>query len=290
MPISLQEVRQRILIALFSDDELMDALVLKGGNALTLIYKVGSRASLDMDFSIKNAFEDVDKAGKRIIDALKQEFARIGYVLFDEKFEVKPSQRLVDQPKWWGGYQVEFKLAVRATFDKFANDLEGLRRNSEVLGPLQKRKYTIDISQHEFCEGKVQREVDDYIIYVYSLEMIAAEKLRAICQQMSEYKMAHTKTARARDFYDIHEVITGNGIDLGSKENQAIIAAVFAAKEVSLSLLARIVDYRDFHAPDWPAVADSISGEKQSFGFYFDFVVDLATKLDALGIVDAPLA
>ena len=82
----LEEVRRRILIALFSDDELMDALVLKRGNALALIYKVGSRASLDMDFSIKNDFDDIDKAGRRIIAALKQELGRAGYVLFDERF------------------------------------------------------------------------------------------------------------------------------------------------------------------------------------------------------------
>ena len=36
MAISLEEVRRRILIAMFSDDELMDELVLKGGNALAL--------------------------------------------------------------------------------------------------------------------------------------------------------------------------------------------------------------------------------------------------------------
>jgi hypothetical protein len=226
MAISLEEVRRRILIALFSDDELMDALVLKGGNALALIYKVGSRASLDMDFSIKNAFADVDKAGERILAALKHEFGVAGYVLFDEKFGVKPSQPTSDQPAWWGGYQVEFKLAVEATYDKFADDLEGLRRNSEVLGPLQKRKYTIDISQNEFCEGKVQREVDDYIIYVYSLEMIAAEKLRALCQQMPEYKFNRTPSPRARDFYDIHQIVDTNGIDLTTDANLAIISAV----------------------------------------------------------------
>jgi hypothetical protein len=43
MAISLEEVRRRILIALFSDDELMDILVLKGGNALALVHKVGLR-------------------------------------------------------------------------------------------------------------------------------------------------------------------------------------------------------------------------------------------------------
>ena len=69
----------------------------------------------------------------------------------------------------------------------FAMISMALRRRAEVVGPQQMRKYTIDISHHEFCEGKVKREVDDYTIYVYSLEMIAAEKLRAICQQMPEY-------------------------------------------------------------------------------------------------------
>ncbi len=288
MPITLEDVRRNILIALFSDDELMDALVLKGGNALALVYGVGSRASLDMDFSMKGAFDDVDRVGKRISDSLKREFANAGYVVFDDKFEVKPSRRVADQPDWWGGYRVEFKLALRATFDKFGHDLEQLRRNSEILGPLQRRTYTIDISAHEFCEGKVQREIDDYVIYVYSLEMIAAEKLRAICQQMPEYKIARTPAPRARDFYDIYQTIASNEIDMLSEDNQAIIVAVFAAKGVPLSLLARIGDYRGFHSPDWPAVADSISGQKQPFDFYFDFVVDLATKLDALGIVDAP--
>jgi hypothetical protein len=257
--------------------------VLKGGNALALIYKVGSRASLDMDFSMQNAFADVEEAGARIRRTLKQEFARAGYVLFDEKFEIKPSKPVAGQPEWWGGYQVEFKLALQATYDKFAGDLEGLRRNSEVLGPQQKRKYTIDISQHEFCEGKVQREVDDYIIYVYSLEMIAAEKLRAICQQMPGYIHNRSHTPRARDFYDICQILEANGIDMTTAENRETLAAVFIAKGVSLEQLGRIKDFRDFHAPDWPAVSDSITGEKKNFDYYFDYVVALADKLRPLG-------
>ena len=289
MVISLEAVRRHILIALFSDDELMDALVLKGGNALALIYKVGSRASLDMDFSIRSAFDDVDRAGKRIIAALRSEFARIGFVTFDEKFEIKPTRRLVDQPEWWGGYRVEFKLALRSTFDKFGHDLEKLRRNSEVLGPLQRKTYSIDISQHEFCEGKVQREVDDYLIYVYSLEMIIAEKLRAICQQMPQYKLSRTAAPRARDFYDIYEAITSNNINMLAAENREIVAAVFSAKAVPLELLCRIGDSRDFHELDWPAVSDSISGSKMSFDFYFDFVSTVAMKLYATWVIESPL-
>jgi hypothetical protein len=164
MAISLEEVRRRILIALFSDDELMEALVLKGGNALALVHKVGSRASLDMDFSVQNAFSELDKTRTRICDTLRREFGSAGYVIFDEKFEAKPSQLSSDQPEWWGGYIVEFKLAERALYERFRDDIQALRMRSEVLGPAQQRKYTIDISHHEFCEGKVQREVDDYVV------------------------------------------------------------------------------------------------------------------------------
>jgi predicted nucleotidyltransferase component of viral defense system len=284
MAISLDEVRRRILIALFSDDELMDALVLKGGNALAMVHKVGSRASLDMDFSIEAAFSDVDKTGERIFATLKREFGSIGYVIFDEKFETKPSQRGRNQPEWWGGYIVEFKLAERALYEELRHDIEALRRRSEELGPQQKRKYTIDISQNEFCEGKVQREVDDYIVYVYSLEMIAAEKLRAICQQMPEYSFSRTKTPRARDFYDIHQIVSEHGIDLTTKKNSSILASIFEAKQVPADLLGEIHKHRDFHAQDWPSVEASISGAHDTFDSYFDFVVKLASDLQALGI------
>src|SRR3954463_14993301 len=98
---SLDEVRRRILIALFSDDELMDVLVLKGGNALSIIHKVGSRASLDMDFSIKRAFADFDDARDRIFATLDREFESIGYVVFDKKLDIKPSQPRAQQPAWW---------------------------------------------------------------------------------------------------------------------------------------------------------------------------------------------
>jgi predicted nucleotidyltransferase component of viral defense system len=291
MAISLDEVRRRILIALFSDDELMDALVLKGGNALALVYKVGSRASLDMDFSIQAPFSDLDKTGAQIFGTLRREFGSIGYVIFDEKFEIKPSQRACDQPEWWGGYVAEFKLVERALYEELRDDIEALRRRAEELGPLHKRTYTIDISHHEFCEGKVQREVDDYIIYVYSLEMIAAEKLRAICQQMPQSTLRRTTTPRARDFYDVHQIVAEQSIDLTTKENLSMLSAIFAAKQVPLHLLGEIHKYRDFHALDWPSVEASISGPHDTFDSYFGFVVQLASDLlKALGIKQTPLA
>jgi hypothetical protein len=205
----------------------------------------------------------------------------IGYVVFDEKFQVKPSVR-TGQPEWWGGYLVEFKLAEQKLYDQLRNDIDALRRRAEVVGPQQLRTYTIDISHHEFCEGKVKREIDDYTIYVYSLEMIAAEKFRAICQQMPEYTVFRTKRPRARDFYDIQQIIKTNGIDMTTDGNRFITAAVFDAKQVPLSLLGEIHKYRDYHAQDWPSVEASIAGAHDNFDSYFDFVAELASGLKSL--------
>ena len=105
-------------------------------------------------------------------ETLKREFGSIGYVVFDDKFDVKPSGPAHDQPEWRGGYVAEFKLAERALYEELRGDIRALRMSAEVLGPQQKRIYTIDISPNEFCEGKVQREIDDFVVCVYSLAMI----------------------------------------------------------------------------------------------------------------------
>ena len=44
------EIRRLTIIGLFSDDTLFEQLVLKGGNAISLIYGVGGRASLISTF------------------------------------------------------------------------------------------------------------------------------------------------------------------------------------------------------------------------------------------------
>ena len=49
----LDEIKRLTLIGLFSDDDLMDTLVLKGGNALDIVHHIAPRASIDIDLSKK---------------------------------------------------------------------------------------------------------------------------------------------------------------------------------------------------------------------------------------------
>ncbi len=132
-----------------------------------------------------------------------------------------------------------------------------------------------------------QKRADYYTIYVYTPAMLAIEKLRAICQQMPEYEIRGHRRPRARDFYDIHIILTKVGIDFTKQESQELIRNIFAAKKVPLRLLGLIERQREFHRPDWPAVAAVVKGPVKDFDFYFDFVVSEVARLKTLGIEDS---
>src|ERR1017187_3775967 len=106
----LNEIRRTSIVALFSDDILFERIVLKGGNAMSLVYQLGSRASLDLDFSIDGDFSDVEDARDRIFKTLRERFSTAGYRLFDERFDPKPMVVNKKKGDRWGGYIVEFKL------------------------------------------------------------------------------------------------------------------------------------------------------------------------------------
>jgi predicted nucleotidyltransferase component of viral defense system len=282
---NLRDIRRLVIIALFSDDELMEKFVLKGGNALDIVYTIGTRSSVDIDLSMSDDFADVEDAQERIFRGLRDRFDSAGFVVFDEKFQLRPSVTRESQSPRWGGYQVDFKIADRATYEKHGSDIEALRRNASLVGPEQKRTFKIDISKYEFVEPKEETEIDNYTVYVYTLPMMAVEKLRAICQQMPEYEMRRNAKPRARDFYDIHSIVTAGGIDLTDADNVELVRNIFAAKSVPLSLIGNIRNTRDYHIIDWPAVEQSVAGEINDFDFYFEFVVEMAEKLQAAGIV-----
>ena len=56
----LESLKKAGIVAMFADDDLMDLLVLKGGNAMDVVLQVNSRASVDLDFSMR---DDLDYGG-----------------------------------------------------------------------------------------------------------------------------------------------------------------------------------------------------------------------------------
>jgi len=285
----LEQIKKYAIIAMFSDDDLMDMLVLKGGNVLDLIYGVSARSSIDIDLSMENEFDEknIDIIKAKIKKVLEDTFQEAGYVVFDIKFVETPQNITPDLKDFWGGYEIEFKVIEKNKYPDLKNDIESLRRNALVVGPKNRKKFFIQISKFEFCEQKQEYDIEGYRIYLYSPEMIVFEKIRAICQQMPEYrklvKSSH-QTARARDFIDIYYLLKKYKIKIDSKENINLLKRIFDAKRVALELIGKIDNYKEFHRQDFDAVKDTVKAgiKLKDFDFYFDYTIHICKTLKPL--------
>jgi hypothetical protein len=265
-------------------------LVLKGGNALNLVLQIGTRASADIDLSMENDFppEDLEAIRSRLENRLQEVFNAEHYHVFDVTLEPKPDPVSPELAKFWGGYSAAFKLIEEKHFQKSGGNLTSMRRTTLKIGAWG--KFEIDISKFEYCIPKRAFDMDGYQVFVYTTEMLVAEKLRAICQQMPEYgpvvKRSRPGSARARDFLDIHTLITHFKLDMTAPKNLELIKLVFEAKRVPLELIGKIKDFREFHEADFKSVMDTVKPAVvlRDFDFYFDFVLQQAGKLlKALG-------
>lgn len=284
----VDRIKRLALIAMVSDDALMERLILKGGNAIQIAYNIDSRASKDLDFSMQEEFtaEELTEVEDVIRTLLLDTFREAGYHVFDVKMEEKPENISEDLRGYWGGYRVEFKVIDLSRKEALKSELESLRRNAIKFG--EKGKFYIDISKFEYCRERRSADVDGYTVYVYSPEMIVFEKLRAICQQMPKYASQVRDpgaTARARDFYDIFLVSEKFGIDFRSGENKTLMRSIFRAKRVDVSLLRDVSLWREYHRPDFEAVKKTVSPTTnlKTFDFYFEYVTARILELEPLG-------
>ncbi|MCH7813675.1 MAG: nucleotidyl transferase AbiEii/AbiGii toxin family protein [Planctomycetes bacterium] len=278
-------LKRLTVIALFSDDELVDRLVLKGGNALSLAYNSTARSSFDLDFSMEGRFNDADlpDLAHRIESRLKQAFAPETLEVFDVKLTPKPENLTADLEDFWGGYSLEFRLITWQRYHELRGDLAAVRREAIPARPGGTTRFEVDISCHECCRGKVAIEIDDFTVYVYTPTMIVCEKIRAICQQTPSYVQYVRKHAavRARDFFDIHETIRQFDIDVLEENVLALLRAMFQAKRVPFDALRGLDGQREFHRQDWISVRDTVDPRIQlrKFDYYFYFVLDLCRQL-----------
>ena len=286
---NVDKIKRLTIIAMVSNDYLMERLVLKGGNAIDIVYKLSGRASIDLDYSMQNDFNrhELSKVSEIINTVLSTTFAEEGLSVFDLKFEVKPSGICqIDEMEFWGGYTIEFKLIPNDFLSEHPDNIRLLRKNASIVGPDNRRTFKIDIGKFEYCSGKVAKELDGYTIYVYSTEMLVLEKLRAICQQIPGYReivKSHPPAARARDFFDIYTITQQFPIDMNSQRIKELLAAIFSVKKVPLDYLNQISSHRDFHRADFVSLKDTVKSgvELKDYDFYFDYVIDMinTTKL-----------
>jgi hypothetical protein len=80
-------------------------------------------------------------------------------------------------------------------------------------------------------------------------------------------------------------ILTKKAIRLDSTENLDLTRAIFAAKEVPLSLLGKLGQQREYHRLDWPNVRATVVQPLEEFDFYFDFVLQEIESLHSLWVI-----
>jgi predicted nucleotidyltransferase component of viral defense system len=287
---TIKKIKEISLKAIYSDDHLMEIFVFKGGSAIDMFYpNMASRSSKDLDFSMEEDIE-IDKIDRKIKRTLEKTFEEEGYVIFDYSLKPKPKVVSDDLKDFWGGYKVEFKIIDKESYDENQLNWNKLRKKAIVIGVNQEKKFSIDISKYEYCRNSINHNFDNLKVIVYAPEMIAIEKLRAICQQMPEYseivkrKREGSKSDRARDFFDFYHIMKDNRFNISSPINLDHIQKCFEIKRVPLSLISKIKDMEEYFKHGFQSVKDSVRPgiEVKEFEFYFKYLVKKCEKLEIL--------
>jgi predicted nucleotidyltransferase component of viral defense system len=293
----LDKLRKLAIISFFADDDFLDILVLKGGNALNIAYGVNDRASMDLDFSMSQDLGiKVEEAKEKIKTSLERTFLEEGFITFDVNLYSTPGRIRPEYESFWGGYTVEFKVITKEQYEQLGGDLDSVRKNAVVFDNNQGKKMKIDISKYEFVEPKQGIELDGYTVYVYTPLMVVYEKLRALCQQVEGYSaiVATNRKTRPRDFFDIYSTLKKfPDLSLIDDDNLKILIEMFKIKKVPLYFLDRLKNDRDHHSQGFESVKNTISADYKldSFDYYFDFVLshveEIIQRLSYLGLYES---
>lgn len=255
----LLNMRKNIMISFVSDDDLFERLVLKGGNALELVYRVTKRPSLDIDFSMADEFtaKEIPEVKRKILKALSNTFNKENLEVFDLRFEEKPAPDKRINPRG-GGYRISFKLIERNDVTEDLDIDKKRRRALHIAGT--GTTFKVDISKYEYCENKVKKDIGGFTVYVYSPEMIVLEKMRAICQQTEEYRKQEnsSRKPRPRDFYDIYMICEKMKLKLEKPDVAEMLTHIFDRKNVSAELLISIEKYREYHRNGFRELLDTL--------------------------------
>lgn len=263
----IDEVINETIIAIYRNPAASNQLFLKGGSAMRLFDNLTSRLSIDIDFSVDTAVDDVSRFFDNMKFKIITRFQDFKYEAIDFNWIRKPNRKRKDKPNWWGGWSFEFKIVSYAHHGK---SIEIKRRNALIPEGANSSKIIVEISEHEYCKNGRTKVVNGVTILGYSRELIVSEKIRAICQQHPEYKFNLNKN-RARDFYDIYE-LTKDVDDDFTHRCSLHINNVFKAKEVPISILKSLweEDFIDKQRRGFDQVKDTVQGKVYDFDFYLE--------------------
>lgn len=277
----IEDVIDESVLAVFKDPILAKRLVLKGGSALRMLDHERNRLSIDADFSVQGAITAEATYFSRIERALRRRFKPLGYEVLDFRYTPRPKQRKPELPDWWKGWLCEFKLLA---LEFRGLSLEAQRRHALIPEGSNSSIIDMEISEYEYCGAERKKTIRGVVVHGYTRELLAMEKLRAICQQHPDYRFRSSKN-RARDFYDIYSLCSQ--LDEGFiRRCRKHLPAVFSAKEVPLSLLKSLWDeeFLSVQRSGFVQVADSTKGVVQNFDIYLEHLRYLLMQIFPDGV------
>lgn len=158
-----------------SVSEYRDKFILKGGMLVAAMIGLESRATMDIDGTIKGINVNVEDVEKMI--------AAIVSVPMDDgvEFQVKRISEIMDEAEYPG-----IRVSMETRFDGVRTPLKIDISTGDAITPREVR--------YRFKLMLEERSID---IWAYNLETVLAEKLETVVSRS-------TTNTRMRDFYDLH--------------------------------------------------------------------------------------
>ena len=197
-----------ILASIYQDPDLRESLAFKGGTALRKAYFHDYRFSLDLDFS---AIAGTLSGGK-LESALRKVIARTQEKLQEcGPFSLSIQRRLEKQLH--PGGQEAFDAHIQ--FPWHPMPLCNIKLEITYDEPIVTRPLLLPLI-HGYEENL------DVFLYCYSLEEVLVEKLRGLRQAQKKIE-ERGWGARARDYYDLWQILRRRGQSLNLKILPAIL-------------------------------------------------------------------
>ena len=277
-----KQIRKLAIQSLYLNDDLSDILVLKGGNALSIL-ELTRRGSYDLDFSLFECTLDDAQLEDRFKTAIYNHFEENDFKIIKFDFTKKPKKEIAPMTFMWGGYAIEFKFIKLDKYNELTKNTSPKTVKSAYAQEYVNMTGTndpvlIELSKGEYCKTYNEKVFEDITLKIYSPWMIILEKLRALCQQMDEYPKRKNSSQRARDFFDIYTTAQAYVYNVTSDKDKEdlkeLFKNIFEIKEVDISLLEKLDDYKEFHRSSFQKVIDSVAQDERAdlkdYDFYFD--------------------
>jgi hypothetical protein len=302
--IDLGDVRQRIIKAIYRTNVGERTFFLKGGSALDLVHQIGlGRSSLDIDMSMTDTLSEDDEISfkKDFLVKLNEIMDEIDLDAFSLTLEHKPDkisiERNSDIPQFWRGYLLKIKFRIKSKF--LDNVKKGMARPEKGVTVIYDESgcnnFTIDLSACEYLpEDEIEYiDLGGVFINIYSLKLIAMEKIRAIAQQLECYvPNKKRRRPRPKDFFDITCIYNQLGEDMINKKTYEILSGCMKAKDVPMNFLDLVMSEENKNYHEQAFVSELLetipkdnrnSIEIKGFQYYFETVKLIIQGLKSFG-------